>query len=291
MNSDKQELFEKSKVEAEGIKIFTNSPELASKIYTNLVDPEGDVYWYIRFNTRLNPESVNKFTMNITETNGYIINAMIAYDDKRNLIVLNPMDMYRQNESYLLNISRNVKSEKGKALGKPVHILFKLLGQDRISEYEVLKADAAVPIPRQKPESVRKKEREELMKYKAFTEGITSPEGAPILPQSSISLNLIPVFFCLMLMLVSFLLGNLTFTIVSIVVTILGLVHLGMQLRRKTVKSDINYALGVRAFNKGYYEKSLELFNKAFQYNPLNEMAEFAIIKTKNYLASRRLEG
>ena len=164
--SGKDKVTENMKLDTGRIKMRMSDPALKKKITTNITDPGGTVYWYIRFNIALDPASVTKHTMNVTERNGYILNVIFTYDSRSNLIVLNPMDLYRQNEYYILNISKKVRPARGRPLSKSVHIMFKILGE-QISDFQVLK-NSAVPKPRKKPVSVRRAEIKELMAAQAY---------------------------------------------------------------------------------------------------------------------------
>ena len=47
-------------------------------------------------------------------------------DSLENEIEIEPMEAYAQNESYILNITTNVKSLNGKPLKKPIQVQFKI---------------------------------------------------------------------------------------------------------------------------------------------------------------------
>ena len=270
----KQEIYEKTKVKTEHIKVAANASDFEGRIHTHIVDPNGEVYWYIRFNTKLDPETVSKYTMNITQTDGYIINAIITYDKTRNLIVLCPMDLYRQNEYYFLNISKKVRSEKGVNLKRSVHILFKLL-DDEISEFSILKNTSEVPKPKQKPKKIKLEERAHYMIKKAYEQGLDSDK----LPQAPLELNVIPAFFGLILMILSLIIGNIIFIAFAIAAALIGVLHFFGQLRDDKIKFQINYFFGNLNFDKKRYKKSREYFQKAHILDKNNAMANFALKK------------
>ena len=74
------------------IRIATSDPKLKDKIQINLEGPIDNVYWYIRFNIPLDEESVNDKTMEVTDTEGYIMRTDISYQGKHNRIVISPLD-------------------------------------------------------------------------------------------------------------------------------------------------------------------------------------------------------
>ena len=272
-------IYEKTKVETDLIKVAANSAIFEGRIYTDIVDPNGEVYWYIRFNTKLDEKTVSKYTMNITQIDGYIINSIITYDKTRNLIVLCPMDLYRQNEYYFLNISKKVCSEKGIHLKKPVHILFKLF-KNEISEFSILKNSKNIPKPRKKPKKIKMIENAQYMLARAYEGDISSRK----LPQAPLELNIIPVFFGLTIMILSLIVRQPVFIAISISIAIIGIMHFFLQLRNKKIKFQINYFLGSINFDKRKYIKAEKYFEKARSFDKNNQLADLAIKKCKYFV-------
>jgi hypothetical protein len=284
MDPKKHDIIQKSKIDAGNIVLRASDPKLASRISTNITDPGGAVYWYIRFNTLLDGESVSKHTMNVTDTKGYILNSIITYDARRNLIVLNPMDLYRQNEYYILNISKKVRSAKGRPLAKSVHILFKLVNNE-ISEFEMLQS-TAVPKPRKKPASLKRKEIQELLRTKTYSNKVDMEKniGSATLPFGPLGVKIHWAVIGLVLMLGSIFVQNTTVIIVAMTLAALGMIHVLMQLRKRTVKSSLAYTMGVIRFNSGKYKKAQKAFAKAINQDPGNELAEYATNKVQYFL-------
>ena len=284
MTRKKHEAIQRSKIDAGNIMLKSTDTTLSTRIAANITDPNGAVYWYIRFNTLLNGETVSKHTMNITDTKGYILNSIITYDASRNLIVLNPMDLYRQNEYYILNISTKVQSAKGKNLSKPVHILFKLVNNE-ISEFELLKS-TAVPKARKKPSAVKRQEIKELMTVKTYSSGIDVQKnvGQPTLPFASLGIKLHWAIIGLLMMIGSVFAGNTNFIMAGMALAFLGMVHVVMQLRKKEIKAAMAYTIGAARFNRGKYEKAKKALTKATKINPNNELAEYAVNKVQYFI-------
>ena len=281
---EKLEAMERAKMEDDNIKLMVSSPGLKDRITTDITDPGGTVYWYIRFNTPLDPDSVTKHSMNVTETNGYIINVIITYDSSRNLIVLNPCDLYRQNEYYLLNISTKVRSDKGKPLPKSVHIMFKLKG-DEISEFRMIKNTKGLPKPRKKPERVRRTEIAELMEAwnHETPESIRKTVGQPTLPYGPVALKMQLAILGLIWMGFSLFFNNLYITLIGLSLVLLGLVHICIQLARRPTRSILNYTWGVMHFNGGRYGAAQRFFEKARNLDPYSDLAKYAAAKVKLY--------
>jgi len=283
---EKLEAMEKAKMESDNIKMMVSNPNLKGKITTNITEPNGQVYWYIRFNTLLDSDSVTKHSMNVTETNGYIINTIITYDATRNLIVLNPCDLYRQNEYYLLNISTKVRSDKGKPLPKSVHIMFKLKG-DEISDFKVIKNTAGMPRPRKKPLAVRRAEIMELMEARNNDTPPPNPKkkaaARPVLPYGPVMLRVQLAVLGVIWLGFSLMFNNFYVTLIGLSLVLLGFVHIIAQLTKKRTRSAINYIRGVMHFNKGRYREAQQLFNKAVAQDAKNDLAKYAAGKVKLY--------
>jgi len=281
---EKFEAMERAKMDGDNIKMMVSDTRLKGKITTNITEPNGTVYWYIRFNTPLDPDSVTKHSMNVTETNGYILNVIITYDSSRNLIVLNPCDLYRQNEYYLLNISTKVRSDKGKPLPKSVHIMFKLKG-DEISDFKMIKNTASVPKPRKKPESVRRAEIKELMEARAQEEAapIRTSVGRPTLPYGPVALKMQLALLGMVWMGFSLFFNDFYITLIGLSLLVLGLLHIFIQLAKRRTRSIISYTRGVMRFNRGDYRGAQRLFDKSLAQDPYSDLAKYAVYKVKLY--------
>ena len=284
-SKEKDAAILRATVTTKNLHIKTTDPGLSGKIKTNIVEPDGTIYWYIRFNMSLDPSSVSKYTMNVTEKNGYILNTIITYDTKKNVIVLNPTDLYRQNEYYLLNISTKVKSSGGNHLKKSVHVLFKLV-DDRISEFEILKNTAKLPRPRKKPASVRRAERQELNAAKIYADpsAINKSIGHPSLPFGPLRINPLIAFAGVLLLGGSIYLENFYFQLAALVICFIGILHIVLQSSRREARSAFNYSIGVFLFNLSKYKAAIKRFERALLLDPNNELAEYAIDKVANYI-------
>lgn len=82
--------------------------------------------WKVKFNTALDPRTVNTTTMFVTTLNQTPVNTNIIYNSIENVIEITPTDEYNSNEAYILNITKNVRSVAGKHLKHPVQIQFKV---------------------------------------------------------------------------------------------------------------------------------------------------------------------
>lgn len=96
------------------------------KVHQNLKFKTGKFVWQIRFNTALDPTTVNNINLYVTTLDRIPLSTSITYDATSNMIEIEPLDSYSKNESYILHITTNVKSRGGKALKQPINIQFKI---------------------------------------------------------------------------------------------------------------------------------------------------------------------
>lgn len=243
-------------------KIRATNKDLENKITTNIKGGSDEIYWYIKFNIFLDEKTVNKKTMNVTDTDGYIMRTNISYDSLKNLIVISPIDTYEQNRFYILNVSNKVKSGKGNNLKKDIHILFKLI-ENQISEYKLLDDTVKPPQPKIRPKGYDKKNIQKVNEEK--------------LQFAIMKINVLVGIFGLCMIFISFKLKNHTLSIASIILCIIGICHIVLQFGRKNMRSIIAYNKGVFAFNKGKYEKANICFIKALKLDSNNALCNIAL--------------
>lgn len=96
------------------------------KVHQNLKFKTGKFIWQIRFNTALDPTTVNNINLYVTTLNMAPLSTNITYDASMNTIEIEPLESYAKNESYVLHVTTNVKSKGGKALKQPIKLQFKI---------------------------------------------------------------------------------------------------------------------------------------------------------------------
>ena len=101
-------------------------PQLANKVKQDLRFKTGNFVGRVRFNIPLDPHTVNKDTMYVTNSQNQKLRSYIRYDTKNEIIEVEPLEPYSTNEYYFLTITKNVKSRGGQSLKEPVQIKFKL---------------------------------------------------------------------------------------------------------------------------------------------------------------------
>ncbi len=102
----------------------TNGAEKLVK--QNLKFRTGKFVWRIKFNIPLNPATVNNMNLYVTTLNDAPLKTSIRYDTADNYIEIDPLEPYAQNESYVLNISKNVESKGGQRLKNDFRVQFRV---------------------------------------------------------------------------------------------------------------------------------------------------------------------
>ena len=101
------------------------SAGMENKVKQDLKFKTGNFVWKIKFNVPLDPKTVNNVNLYVTSLNLSPLKTAIRYNSLENEIEIEPMEAYAQNESYILNITTNVKSLNGKPLKEPIQVQFK----------------------------------------------------------------------------------------------------------------------------------------------------------------------
>ena len=266
----------------EHIRISTSKPSLKNKVKTNLDGSSDVLYWHIRFNIPLDEATVSGRTMNVTDTDGYIMRTDITYNPDGHQIVISPLDTYEQNRFYLLNIKKKVRSASGKHMKSTLHILFKLLN-NQISEFKTLKKNVQVPKPRPRPSDYDERQ----AKRKRDTEfNQAYLDMSPLDRMTQVSLRINPIIGILgiVLICVGIFVGTPLFFGVGALVCACGLAHIIAQLRNRELRSAIWLNRGVRHFNGARYLKAEHAFRQALTHNARNELAEYGLYKVGLYL-------
>lgn len=108
------------------LEIESTSENVASMVKQDLKFKTGKFIWRVKFNTALDPSTVNNVNLYVTTLSQSPLKTSITYDSLNNMIEIEPLEPYTQNESYLLNITTKVKSKGGKSLKQPIQVQFKL---------------------------------------------------------------------------------------------------------------------------------------------------------------------
>lgn len=108
------------------VEIEAVSNGMETKVHQNLKFKTGKFVWQVKFNTPLDPSTVNNVNLYVTTLTGAPLKTNITYDSSTSLISIEPLEAYAKNESYVLNITTRVASKGGKHLKSPIQLQFKL---------------------------------------------------------------------------------------------------------------------------------------------------------------------
>lgn len=86
----------------------------------------GKFVWRVKFNSPLNPSTVNNMNLYVTDGSNKPLKTSIRYDTFSNYIEIEPLEAYAQDEPYFLNISKNVESRGGQRLKSDIRLRFKI---------------------------------------------------------------------------------------------------------------------------------------------------------------------
>ena len=101
------------------------SEGLENKVIQDLKFKTGNFLWKIRFNTPLDPKTVNNVNLYVTTSTLAPLRTAIRYNSLENEVEVEPLEPYAQDETYILNITTNVTSLGGKPLKEPLQVKFK----------------------------------------------------------------------------------------------------------------------------------------------------------------------
>lgn len=285
-------------------RVSSTMSDLKNKLKINIEDDRENIYWYIKFNLVLDKKSATNKTMQVIDTDGYIMRTYITYDTYRHLIVVSPLDSYMENKYYILSISKKVKSQKGQHLKKEIHILFMLIN-NQISKYEILKSTAKLPEPKLRPNNydeiisltesptanMQNPKQETLQADSVeeydYTENTSQAEDKTTqskkqtLPFKSFKFNLLFVMLGIALLGGGAFTGFIPIFFVGVILFIFGFLIIIRQ--AYDARSKIYYNIGAYNFNKGKYEKSYKYLEKSFKIDR-NKYSRIALNKLQKYL-------
>ncbi len=264
------------------LRYASSNVDLTKKIKTN-VDTSGDtLYWYLRFNLPLDPQSVGEDTMQVIDLNGYILKTEISYLPGTNVIKILPIDDYEKGCYYVLNISGNVKSEAGNPLKEKVDVLFKLSTDGRVEMFDIIDKDVKVPKPKPRPANYEYKVPK--AKVTALNKELYDAIPQDKLPSDRLPVNPLILVLAVMAILPAIIFKIFLLIIVGLVVSFICIGIMFKQLAEPKNLSVLHYNIGAMRFNSGKYKKANESFKKSIKYDEYNEMTEVALGKITYYL-------
>jgi len=262
------------------IRLATSDPKLKDKIKIDIIGSIDTVYWYIRFNIPLDEDSVNENSMEVTDTEGYIMRTDISYRSVDNRIVISPLDSYEDQRYYLLKVSKKVRSAKGQNLKTVISILFKLY-QGEISEYKILRKDMPVPPSRPRPSNYEAMQKGRVPNY--LDNYVENAPKHSKMRTDSIGMNIWIGLVGLAFAALGVGMSNIIIIGIAALVCVAGVAHIAMQWGNKEYRSKIHYNKGVRFFNKMQYSAAKVSFERALEFNPENQLAKYGLVRIGIY--------
>ena len=214
------------------------------------------IFWNIRFNIPLNPDTVNEENMDVTDVDGYTLTSVISYNTAKHAIIISPREQYKPNSTYVLNVSTNVTSKGNNPLKEEVQVVFQLKGSE-ISSFKILKGEDRLDIDikpsRNAPTpSQLKKNRVAVMNIKV---------------NFNIAIGALIIFAA------SMMIKNFLLTELSMLLLLAGIAHIVYQYANRRHRSILLYNRGAKCYNNSEFADAAEYFEKALICDPGNAFA------------------
>jgi len=100
--------------------------EMQGKVRQNLKFKTGKFVWRVKFTAPLDPATVNNMNLYVTNTSDIPLKTAIHYNSQTNEIEIEPLEAYAKDSSYILNISKRVRSVGGQTLKSDIRLQFKV---------------------------------------------------------------------------------------------------------------------------------------------------------------------
>jgi len=262
------------------IRVATSDPSLKDKIKINLTGDIDTIHWSIRFNIPLDETSVNDKTMEVTDTDGYVMRTEITYVHGSNSITISPLDSYEEQRFYLLKISKKVRSAKGQHLKSEINILFKLY-QGKMAATKTVKQD--IPVPKSRPRPRNYDDLQPLRVHNDLDNYVDNLEHRSRLSLDANGINPVVGILGFLGVVGGIIAGSLPVMVVSAILCVLGALHIILQWQNKNFRAKMHYNKGVKHFNKMQYQLAKAAFQQSLSVNPAYENAKYGLERVKVY--------
>ena len=106
---------------------FESIPDdMEGKVKQNLKFKTGKFVWRVKFTAPLDPASINNMNLYVTDTSNVPLQTAIHYNATTHEIEIEPLEPYSKNASYVLNISKRVRSVGGQTLKSDIALQFRV---------------------------------------------------------------------------------------------------------------------------------------------------------------------
>lgn len=100
--------------------------EMEGKVKQNLKFKTGKFIWRVKFTAPLDPATINNMNLYVTDTSNRPLKTAVHYNPQTNEIEIEPLESYAKDSSYILNISKRVRSVGGQTLKSDMSVQFRV---------------------------------------------------------------------------------------------------------------------------------------------------------------------
>ena len=106
---------------------FESVPDnMEGKIKQDLKFKTGKFVWRVKFSAPLDPATINNMNLYVTNTANVPLKTAIHYNSETHEIEIEPLEAYAKDSSYILHISKRVRSVGGQYLKSDISLQFKV---------------------------------------------------------------------------------------------------------------------------------------------------------------------
>lgn len=106
---------------------FESIPDdMEGKVKQNLKFKSGKFIWRVKFTAPLDPATINSMNLYVTTTSNNPLKTAVHYNSSTNEIEIEPLESYAKDSSYILHISKRVRSVGGQNLKSDISLQFKV---------------------------------------------------------------------------------------------------------------------------------------------------------------------
>ena len=106
---------------------FESIPDdMEGKVKQNLKFKTGKFVWRVKFSAPLDPATINNMNLFVTDTSNVPLKTAVHYNSDTHEIEVEPLESYAKDSSYILHISKRVRSVGGQNLKSDISLQFKV---------------------------------------------------------------------------------------------------------------------------------------------------------------------
>ncbi len=106
---------------------FESIPDdMEGKVKQNLKFKTGKFVWRVKFSAPLDPATINNMNLFVTDASNVPLKTAVHYNSETHEIEIEPLEAYAKDSSYILHISKRVRSVGGQSLKSDISLQFKV---------------------------------------------------------------------------------------------------------------------------------------------------------------------